>query len=168
MQKKRHLKIASTKSNSQKTTAKKPKTSCVEALKVLQADVYTLYLKTQNYHWHVIGPHFQSLHTLFESQYKDLAEAVDTIAERIRALDEIAPATFEAFLSLKTIPEGNAQRDATKMIQDLVLSHATVCDEMKEICTLATEEVDDATLNLIGERLEIHEKMIWMLKANLM
>lgn len=166
MEKKRILKIATSKSNN-KSSAKKTITSCVEALKVLQADVYTLYLKTQNYHWNVVGPNFMSYHLMFEKQYEDLAEAADTIAERIRALGEVAPASFEAFLALKSIPEGKSHYDAMKMIEDLVESHIKVCDWMKEICSLATEEVDDATLNLIGERLEVHEKTIWMLKSHL-
>lgn len=167
MEKKRHLKIASSKSSSSKSSAKKPVSSCAEALKILQADVYTLYLKTQNYHWNVVGPQFKSLHVMFDEQYHELADAVDAIAERIRALDEIAPATFSEFLDLKTISEGKSHYDAMKMIQDLVQSHTTVCDLMHDICTLATDEADDATLNLIGERLEVHEKTIWMLKSHL-
>ena len=167
MQKKRHLKIASSKSGSQKTPPKKSLSTCVEALKVLQADVYTLYLKTQNYHWNVVGPYFKPLHMLFEEQYEDLAEAADTIAERIRALNEIAPASFEAYLALKNIPEGKSHYDATKMIQDLIESHSMVCELMEMICGLANEEADDATLNMLGERLEIHEKTIWILRSHL-
>lgn len=167
MEKKRILKIATSKSSANNKSSKKTITSCVEALKVLQADVYTLYLKTQNYHWNVVGPNFMSYHLMFEKQYEDLADAADSIAERIRALGEVAPASFEAFLALKSIPEGKSHYDAHRMIEDLVASHIKVCDWMKEICSLATEEVDDATLNLIGERLEVHEKTIWMLKSHL-
>lgn len=168
MPKKPHLTIASSGSTGKKSSANKVLSTCVEALQVLEADVYTLYLKTQYYHWNVTGPHFGSLHKLFDEQYHDLADAVDTIAERIRALDEVAPGSFKEFMALKTLEEAQPDLDALEMVEDLAQSHIAVCELMTGICELAEAEGDEATLNLLGDRLEIHEKMCWMLKAHLM
>lgn len=168
MPKKRHLKIASSSKTGTKSQSKKALAGTVEGLKILEADVYTLYLKTQNYHWNVTGPFFRALHELFDEQYHELADAVDTIAERIRALDEVAPATFADFIALKTIDEGKYDIDPMEMIEDLVESHFVICELMTAICELAEKDGDEATLNLLGDRLEIHEKTIWMLKAHLM
>ena len=84
------------------------------------ADTYTLYLKTHNYHWNVRGPMFHSLHTMFETQYNELALAVDEVAERIRALGELAPGSYSEFAKLASIAEGDNRKDAQAMVRDLV------------------------------------------------
>jgi starvation-inducible DNA-binding protein len=139
----------------------------VQALSVVLADSYTLYLKTQNYHWHVKGPNFKSLHILFEEQYMDLANAVDAIAERILTLGSRAPASYKEFEALKTIDEGDSSLDAQSMLKQLA------ADQDKMIATLntalkAAQAIDDeGSVTLIGDRLGVHEKNRWMLKSSL-
>lgn len=136
-------------------------------LKVLLANTYALYLKTQNYHWNVVGPHFHSLHGMFEEQYKALAEAVDEIAERIRALGDSAPGSFEEFSKLKTISEAKLKMDSFAMIKDLVESHEAIAKHIALILKQAEDEQDEVTQDLLVERLSAHEKTLWMLKAHL-
>lgn len=139
--------------------------NCAQALKNLLADVYTLYLKTQYYHWNVKGPHFHSLHTLFNEQYEDLSDSVDLIAERIRALGVDAPGTFKEFLDLKTLGEGKSGLDAMGMVKDLVKSHEVICQTLTFSIENAKRYDDEGSLNLLADRLEKHQKMIWMLKS---
>lgn len=134
-------------------------------LKVVLANTYTLYLKTQNYHWNVVGAHFHHFHLLFEEQYKALVEAVDVIAERIRALGDIAPGSFQEFTSLKTISEAKKSIDAFAMIKDLIESHEAVCKNIKLILQQAKDEEDEVTQDLMIQRLADHEKTLWMLRA---
>lgn len=91
----------------------------ISKLSILLADTYALYLKTQNYHWHVKGPQFRSLHMLFETQYRELAEAVDEIAERILIKGHNAPATFNAFEKLKTLRDGDSNINSNAMVTEL-------------------------------------------------
>ncbi|MFI4938259.1 MAG: Dps family protein [Candidatus Berkiellales bacterium] len=137
------------------------------ALKHLLADTYVLYLKTQNYHWNVVGQNFHAYHLFFEEQYKELAEASDAIAERIRALGEVAPATFQEFSQLKTLPEGKYGINAMAMLQDLLDSHIAIGKTLHAVMKQAKKEEDEVTLNLIIDRMEAHEKMAWMLKSHL-
>ncbi|MCS5712343.1 ferritin-like domain-containing protein [Candidatus Berkiella aquae] len=134
-------------------------------LKVFLANTYTLYLKTQNYHWNVIGPHFHSLHNLFEEQYKELANAVDEIAERIRALGDVTPGSLEEFSKLKTISEAKTRIDDISMIKDLIESHEIICKHVNLILRQAQDEQDDVTQDLLIGRLRVHEKTLWMLRA---
>jgi len=145
----------------------KSASGATSGLKVVLANTYTLYLKTQNYHWNVVGPHFNGLHAFFEEQYKGLAEAVDEIAERIRALGESAPGSFAEFTALKTIAEAKTQIDAFAMIKDLIESHELVCKNLRLISKQAQDEEDDVTQDLIIERLAAHEKSLWMLRSHL-
>lgn len=131
----------------------------------LLADTYLLYLKTQNYHWNVTGKMFQSLHTLFETQYKDLAEAVDVIAERIRALGEPAPGSFAHFSRLTSIKEENAIPTAEEMIAHLVAGNEAVVTTARDMIGLTEECEDDVTADLLVERMQIHEKNAWMLRS---
>lgn len=141
--------------------------SATSGLKVVLANTYTLYLKTQNYHWNVMGPHFNSLHTFFEEQYKELAEAVDEIAERIRALGDNAPGSFAEFNDLKTITEAKTKIDAFTMIKDLIESHEMMIKNLNLILKQAEDEEDDVTQDMIVGRLAAHEKMLWMLRSHL-
>jgi starvation-inducible DNA-binding protein len=136
-----------------------------KGLSKLLADSYLLYLKTQNYHWNVTGKMFQSLHTLFEEQYTDLAEAVDEIAERIRALGEFAPGSFSAFSKVTSIKEENGLPTAEEMVHNLVVGNEAVVSTAREIINLCDEAEDDVTADLMVERMQIHEKYAWMLRS---
>lgn len=131
------------------------------------ADTYALYLKTQNFHWNVEGPHFPALHKLFEEQYEALASAVDGIAERIRAIGEKAPATFSAFQKITHVKEGDAHASAEEMIQALVADHHYLSEQAKKVHTIAEEASDIGTISFIEDRIKEHDKTAWMLKASL-
>jgi len=137
-------------------------------LKILLADTYVLYLKTQNYHWNVKGPHFYTLHRFFEEQYEALAEAVDVIAERLRAIGEEAPASFKAYLDLTTLTEAQNKIEAFAMIKDLQASHEALGKTLRLVLESAEKQEDEATQDLITERMREHEKTIWMLQSHLM
>ena len=135
-------------------------------LKVILADTYALYLKTQNYHWHVTGPQFKPLHELFEVQYRELAEAIDTIAERIRILGHIAPASFHDFSHLKTLQDGDAEHNSNEMVTELALDHGTLVRDLNQAMVLAQALNDEGTVSLLSERIAAHEKNRWMLSAS--
>lgn len=134
-------------------------------LSKLLADSYLLYLKTQNYHWNVTGKMFGPLHTLFEEQYTDLAEAVDVIAERIRALGEFAPGSFAAFSKVSSIKEETTIPTAEEMIHSLVQGNEAVVTTAREIIHMTDECEDDVTADLMVERMQVHEKNAWMLRS---
>jgi starvation-inducible DNA-binding protein len=136
-----------------------------KGLNKLLADAYLLYLKTQNYHWNVTGPSFQSLHTLFENMYTEQAEAVDVIAERIRALGEFAPGSFAAFSKVTSIKEETSIPSAEEMIHSLVQGNEAVVTTAREIVSLADSCEDDVTSDLMIERMQVHEKNAWMLRS---
>ena len=136
-----------------------------EELSKLLADSYTLYLKTHNFHWNVTGPMFQTLHTMFEQEYTELALAVDAIAERIRALGHPAPGSYSAFSRLATVKETDGVPRATEMVQLLVEAHETVVRTARKLLSVADEANDDATADLATQRLQIHEKTAWMLRS---
>jgi starvation-inducible DNA-binding protein len=136
-----------------------------EGLSRLLADSYTLYLKTHNYHWNVTGPMFQTLHLMFETQYNELALAVDLIAERIRALGAPAPATYREFLALSSVPEDDDTPDATEMIQRLVIGQETVARTARSVFPIVEKAHDEPTADLLTQRLQIHEKTAWMLRS---
>jgi starvation-inducible DNA-binding protein len=136
-----------------------------KALSKLLADSYLLYLKTQNYHWNVTGKMFQSLHVLFEAQYRDLAEAVDVIAERIRALGEFAPGSFSSFVKLTSIKEETSIPTAEEMVHNLVQGNEAVVASAREIIQLSEECEDDVTADLMVSRMQKHEKNAWMLRS---
>ena len=135
-------------------------------LEVTLADTYALYLKTQNYHWHVTGPNFSSLHALFEMQYKELAEAVDVIAERMLTLGYKAPATFKSFESLKTIKDGDSSLDSKKMIEELANDNGRLVKDLNQVLRIVQDNNDEGTVTLIGDRIAAHEKARWMLNAS--
>ncbi len=131
----------------------------------LLSDSYTLYLKTHNYHWNVTGPMFQTLHLMFEQQYTELALAVDLLAERIRALGVYAPGSYSQFQELATVKEAIGVPKAREMIHDLLASHETVVKTARAIFPLAEEERDEATADLLTQRIQLHEKTAWMLRS---
>jgi starvation-inducible DNA-binding protein len=136
-----------------------------EELSRLLADSYTLYLKTHNYHWNVTGPMFQTLHTMFEQQYTELAMAVDAIAERIRSLGHRAPGSYAAFARLSTVADADEKAKAMDMVKQLVESHEAVVRTARKTLGVANEAADDATADLATQRLQVHEKTAWMLRS---
>jgi starvation-inducible DNA-binding protein len=142
-------------------------TPTTEALSRLLADSYFLYLKTHNFHWNVTGPMFTTLHTLFETEYTELALAVDEVAERIRALGAVAPGSFSAFGRLAKVKEAEGVPKATDMIRQLVDDQAKVVAAAKEVVKTAEAAGDDATADLGIRRIQVHEKNSWMLASHL-
>ncbi len=139
----------------------------VEGLSRLLADTYTLYLKTHNYHWNVVGPMFNTLHLMFEGQYTELALAVDEIAERIRALGQPAPASYGEFARLSSIDEDTDTPDAAEMIQRLCTAQETVVRTARSIFPAVEKANDEVTADLLTQRMQIHEKTAWMLRSML-
>ncbi len=136
-------------------------------LKKLLADSYTLYLQTHNFHWNVTGPQFRELHLMFEEHYTELALAVDEIAERIRTLGFAAPATYRAFAELSSVKEVDGVPEATEMVNILMQAHETVVRTSREVLKIAQGVDDESSASLIGDRLRVHEKTAWMLRATL-
>ena len=136
-----------------------------EGLSRLLADTYTLYLKTHNFHWNVTGPMFQTLHLMFETQYTELATAVDQIAERIRALGYPAPGTYTEFASLGSIPETTGVPKANEMIRLLVEGQEAVVRTARSIFPSVEQVNDEPTADLLTQRMQLHEKNAWMLRS---
>jgi len=131
----------------------------------LLADSYSLYLQTHNFHWNVTGPMFQTLHVMFEAQYTELSLAVDLVAERIRALGFPAPATYSEFARLTSIKEVAGVPKADEMIRLLVDGQETVVRTARTIFPLAESASDEATADLLTQRIQLHEKTAWMLRS---
>lgn len=136
-----------------------------EGLKRLLADSYTLYLQTHNFHWNVTGPQFRELHLMFEEHYTELAVAVDDIAERIRTLGVIAPGTYKAFAELSSIQETDGIPESGEMVDILTKGHEQVVRTSREVLKAAQEADDESTAALVSDRMRIHEKTAWMLRA---
>jgi starvation-inducible DNA-binding protein len=136
-----------------------------EGLSRLLADTYTLYLKTHNFHWNVTGPMFNTLHTMFETQYTELATAVDDIAERIRALGFPAPGTYAAYARLSSIKEEEGIPDAQDMIRLLVQGQEAVVRTAREMFPVVDKVSDEPTADLLTQRMQTHEKTAWMLRS---
>lgn len=131
----------------------------------LLADTYTLYLKTHNFHWNVTGPMFQTLHLMFETQYTELAVAVDLIAERIRSLGFPAPGTYSQYAKLSSISETEGVPKAQEMIRILVEGQEAVVRTARSIYSVAEQANDEATADLLTQRIQLHEKTAWMLRS---
>lgn len=129
------------------------------------ADTYTLYLKTHHFHWNVTGPMFQTLHLLFETQYTELWTAVDVIAERIRALGEFAPGSYREFAALTSVAESQGVPAAEDMLRQLVTGHEVVVKTARSLFPLVEKSGDEASADLLTQRLQIHEKTAWMLRS---
>ncbi len=136
-----------------------------EGLSRLLADTYTLYLKTHNFHWNVTGPMFQTLHLMFETQYTELALAVDLIAERIRALGYPAPGTYSEYAKLSSIAETPGVPKAQEMIRLLVEGQEAVVRTARSIFPVVDEVNDEPTADLLTQRMQVHEKTAWMLRS---
>jgi starvation-inducible DNA-binding protein len=138
-----------------------------EALSRMLADTFTLYLKTHNFHWNVIGPMFHTLHLMFEEQYRELWLAGDAIAERIRALGCIAPGSYREFSKLSYLRETEAVPSAKEMIAELLRDHETCARTARWALSVARTAVDAATEDLLTQRVVAHEKTAWMLRSTL-
>ena len=137
----------------------------VQGLSALLADSYTLYLMTHNFHWNVTGPQFNSLHLMFMGQYTEQWNALDIIAERIRALGHPAPGTYKEFVKLASIKEVEGAPKADDMIKHLVAAQEATARTARKLFPLANEANDQPTADLLTQRLEVHEKTAWMLRS---
>lgn len=143
------------------------KISISGALSKTLADTYVLYLKTQNFHWNVHGPVFYSLHKLSQKQYEEMAEAIDEIAERIRALGFFVDGSMENFLSLSSIPQDQSVHSTQVYLEHLIKAHEKVIRDLRLLGNLADTHHDHATVDLVGRRLGFHEKACWMLRSQI-
>ena len=137
-----------------------------ELSKVL-ADSFAVYQKTHGYHWNVRGPEFFSLHKLLEQQYNEIWAALDDIAERIRALGELAPQSATAFANLTSIKDGDPEKEATAMLKELMQDHETLIATARAALKVADDDGDDVSVDLLTQRLATHEKFTWMLRSTL-
>ena len=131
----------------------------------LLADSYTLYLMTHNYHWNVTGPMFNTLHLMFMEQYTEQWNALDLIAERIRALGHPAPGTYKEFVKLASIKETEGVPKAMEMVRDLVSAQEATARTARKLFPLVEKANDQPTADLLTQRLEVHEKTAWMLRS---
>jgi starvation-inducible DNA-binding protein len=136
-----------------------------DGLAKVLADTYTLYLKTHNFHWNVTGPMFNTLHLMFEAQYNELALAVDLVAERIRALGFPAPGSYSAYAKLSSVEEAEGVPAAEDMIAQLVKGHEAVARTARGVFRAAEKASDQPTADLMTQRMQVHEKTAWMLRA---
>ena len=136
-----------------------------QGLSVLLADSYTLYLMTHNFHWNVTGPQFNSLHLMFMGQYTEQWNALDIIAERIRALGHPAPGTYKEFVKLASIKEVEGVPKAEAMIAHLVAAQEATARTARKLFPLIEAANDQPTADLLTQRLEVHEKTAWMLRS---
>ncbi len=143
----------------------KDREKIVRGLSALLADSYTLYLMTHNFHWNVTGPQFNSLHLMFMQQYTEQWNALDLIAERIRALGFPAPGTYREFVELASIAEVAGVPKATDMIRHLVAAQEATARTARKVFPLAEAANDQPTADLLTQRLEVHEKTAWMLRS---
>ena len=132
------------------------------------ADSFTLYLKTHNFHWNITGPMFNSLHVMFEGQYNEQWMALDDVAERIRALGANAPASYAEYTRLTSIPEEPGLTEAPdwrEMVRQLTVGNEAVCRTARKVLKTADDAGDDPTVDLMTQRLQVHEKNAWMLRS---
>jgi starvation-inducible DNA-binding protein len=136
-----------------------------QGLSRLLADSYTLYLKTHNFHWNVTGPMFNTLHLMFETQYTEMALAVDLIAERIRALGYPAPGTYAEFVKLSSIKDPQGVPKAEDMIRELVAGQEAVVRTARAVFLAVEKASDEPSADLLTQRMQVHEKNAWMLRS---
>lgn len=136
-----------------------------DGLSRVLADTYVLYLKTHAFHWNVEGPMFNTLHDMFMTQYTELWGAVDLIAERIRALGFPAPGTYREFAKVASVEETEGVPEAMEMVRLLVVGHEAVARTIRSVFDVAEEAGDEATVDLLTQRLRSHEKTAWMLRS---
>lgn len=138
-----------------------------DAVKKVLADTFTMYMKTQGYHWNVIGPDFPQLHGFFGDLYNELWGSLDSTAEHLRSIDSFAPGTVQRMKELTTVPEDEAIPNSQKMLTNLLNANEIVLTSLKEAFRLADEAGEDGLANYLQDRMDIHKKHGWMLKATL-
>ena len=143
----------------------KDRAAIAEGLSRLLADSYTLYLKTHNFHWNVTGPMFNTLHLMFETQYTELALAVDLIAERIRALGYPAAGSYAEFARLSSIKDAQGVPKAEDMIRELVAGQEAVVRTARAVFPAVEGASDEPSADLLTQRMQVHEKNAWMLRS---
>ena len=153
------------KSNINIGISEKDRKKIVEGLARMQADTYTLYLKTHNFHWNVTGPMFQTLHLMFMTQYNEIWLAVDVIAERIRALGFPAPGSYKEFAALTAIKDSKGVPNAKEMIRQLVDGQETVIRTARAVFPIAEAAGDQPTADVLTQRMTVHEQNAWMLRS---
>ncbi|ASJ75278.1 Dps family protein [Granulosicoccus antarcticus] len=136
----------------------------IENLRQVLGQTFSLYFQSQSYHWNVEGARFRQLHEMFEEQYTELSEALDEIAERIRALGAYAPASVAQMMSYAG-EEASPAQSADDMVSNIIASHQTIADTLRQAISQAAEEADEVSAGLLTDRLQVHEKTLWMLKA---
>ncbi len=145
--------------------AEKDRRKIADGLSHVLADSYTLYLKTHNFHWNVTGPMFQTLHLMFMTQYTEIWNAVDLVAERIRALGYPAPGSYKEFAALTSIKDSSGNVNAKDMIRQLVEGQEAVVRTAREVLPVAEKAGDQPSVDLLSARMEVHEKNAWMLRS---
>lgn len=153
------------KSNINIGISEKDRKKIADGLARMQADTYTLYLKTHNFHWNVTGPMFQTLHLMFQTQYNEIWLAVDMIAERIRALGFPAPGSYKEFAELTEIKDSKGVPNAKEMIRQLVEGQETVVRTARSILPIAEAAGDQPTVDVLTQRMTVHEQNAWMLRS---
>ena len=143
----------------------KDRARIAHGLSRMLADTYLLYLKTHNFHWNVEGPMFQTLHTMFMEQYTEAWNAIDLIAERIRALGHYAPGTYKEYLKLGSIKETDGVPKAEQMVKLLIQAQESVTRTARAVLPVADDANDQPTLDLLTQRMNVHEKNAWMLRS---
>jgi starvation-inducible DNA-binding protein len=136
-----------------------------EGLSRVLADTYVVYLKTQNFHWNVTGPMFHSYHEMFERQYTEMALAIDSLAEHIRYLGFVAPASFHDYTKITSVRESVGVPNSREMVRQLLLGHESIIKNARITCALADASQDQATADLLTRRVSVHEKSAWMLRS---
>ncbi len=145
--------------------SEKHRARIADGLAHVLADTYSLYLQTHNFHWNVEGPMFNTLHLMFMEQYTELWNALDVIAERIRSLGFPAPGTNRQFAQLGSIQEVEGVPEALEMVAVLVAGHEAVARTARKVIPAAEDAGDEATIDLMVQRLQVHEKTAWMLRS---
>lgn len=143
----------------------KDRAAIAKGLSRLLADTYVVYLKTHNFHWNVEGPMFQTLHQMFMEQYTETWNAIDLVAERIRSLGHYAPGTYAEYLKLARVQETPGQPRAEQMVRLLIEGQEAVVKTAREVLPLAEKADDQPTLDLLTQRMQVHEKNAWMLRS---
>jgi starvation-inducible DNA-binding protein len=143
----------------------KQRAAIAQGLSKLLADTYVLYLKTHNFHWNVEGPMFQTLHVMFMEQYTETWNAIDLIAERIRSLGEYAPGTYRQYSKLASIKETDGVPKAEQMVKLLIEGQEAVVRTARQVLPIADDANDEPTLDLLTQRMQVHEKNAWMLRS---
>jgi starvation-inducible DNA-binding protein len=147
--------------------SKEHRSEIANAMGKVLADTYCLMLMTQNYHWNVQGSLFRDIHLMTEEHYENIFDAVDEIAERIRALGFKSPGTMSEFNDITSVNIPNSNLSQMEMVADLLEAHETVTRSLRKALEPADNASDEATIDLITERLDFHEKTSWMLRSML-